>query len=291
MKAMTEVETAITEATGAAAEIASSTQQFGGSICEAHIAKLVDGRSFFIKTHAQSKRFRGMFEAEYQALELLIHADAIRVPEPVAANAEFIVMEAFTAGSKAQNWQEQMGRQLALLHQTTRREQFGLDFDNFIGATPQPNAAMDTWIRFWRERRLKWQIERFAAAGNQGDPLIPLCWELSESLDEILDGPPESAVLLHGDLWSGNAAADEHGAPIIYDPASYYGHREAEFGIMQMFGGFDQTSHAAYAEVWPLADGHERRIPVYRLYHELNHLNLFGRSYYDSCVKTIRSAL
>ncbi|MGM0632846.1 MAG: fructosamine kinase family protein, partial [Pseudomonadota bacterium] len=86
-----------------------------------------------------------------------------------------------------------------------------------------------------------------------------------------------------------NAASDETGQPVIYDPASYYGHREAEFGMMRLFGGFTADCEAAYQEVWPLAGGYEERIPVYRLYHELNHLNLFGAMYHSQCVATLRS--
>ena len=112
-----------------------------------------------------------------------------------------------------------------------------------------------------------------------------------EKLDEILDADREPAVLLHGDLWSGNAAANENGAPVIYDPASYYGHREAEFGMMRLFGGFGPRCEAAYQEVWPFQPGHDRRIEVYRLYHQLNHLNLFGRGYYAGCLDTVRQLL
>ena len=93
------------------------------------------------------------------------------------------------------------------------------------------------------------------------------------------------------DFWSGKAAANEKGEPVIFDPASYYGHREAEIGMMRLFGGFGPRCEAAYAEVWPLQDGYEQRITLYRLYHELNHLNLFGRSYYQTCLSTINSLL
>lgn len=289
MDVWSRVAAAIAAASGNKAEIASTSRQVGGSISDAYLIRLNDGRSYFVKTLTHAERYPGMFATEYQALELLRSVNAIRVPEPVATGAGFIVMEAYTAGSKADNWQEKIGRQLAQLHQATGREALGFGVDNYIGTTPQLNTACDTWVGFWRERRLNWQLDRFAAAGNQGDPLFALGWELSEALDDILDAPAEPAVLLHGDLWSGNAAADERGAPIIYDPASYYGHREAEFGMMQMFGGFDGNCNAAYHEFWPLADGYERRIEVYRLYHELNHLNLFGRSYYDRCALWINA--
>ncbi|HJP35475.1 MAG TPA: fructosamine kinase family protein [Gammaproteobacteria bacterium] len=286
-----QLEDAIAAATGEAAVIVSTTARGGGSINEARIATLADGRRYFFKTNARADRLPGMFGAEYRALELLGAAAAIRVPVPIAASTDFIVMEAFEAHRPVPDWQEQMGRQLACLHQATRRDHFGLDFDNFIGTTPQSNAPLEDWVTFWRARRLEPQLELFAADGNQSDPLIALGGRLSEYLDEVLAEPAEPAVLLHGDLWSGNAAADERGAPIIYDPASYYGRREAEIGMMRMFGGFDDHCYAAYAEVWPLADGSEQRIAVYGLYHELNHLNLFGHGYYDRCVATMRAVL
>ncbi len=110
-------------------------------------------------------------------------------------------------------------------------------------------------------------------------------------MDSLIGNITEPAVLLHGDLWSGNAAANEKREPVIFDPASYYGHREAEIGMMRMFGGFDARCETAYAEVWPLQGGSEERISLYRLYHELNHLNLFGSGYYQSCLTSINALI
>ena len=123
------------------------------------------------------------------------------------------------------------------------------------------------------------------------DPLLKNTENLLNKLDQLLSDVQEDAVLLHGDLWSGNAAAGESGEPIIYDPASYYGHREAEIGMMRLFGGFDAHCEAAYAEVWPLQPESEQRIALYRLYHEMNHLILFGQGYYESCLNTVKSLL
>jgi fructosamine-3-kinase len=123
------------------------------------------------------------------------------------------------------------------------------------------------------------------------DPLLTLGKMLLNQLDLLLTCEDEPAVLLHGDLWSGNAAANEKGEPVIFDPASYYGHREAEIGMMRLFGGFSRECEDAYQEVWPLQLGHDRRIEVYKLYHQLNHLNLFGNSYYNACLDTVRRLL
>lgn len=115
--------------------------------------------------------------------------------------------------------------------------------------------------------------------------------QLRANLEYWLGNITEPAVLLHGDLWAGNAMANDQGRPVIFDPACYYGHREAEFGMMRMFGGFGQNCEAAYAEIWPFTDGYEERFRLYQLYHELNHLLLFGQSYYMACLSSVNYLL
>lgn len=285
----TDIRNAIIEATGTEVEIVSSQAVGGGSIADSQLVTMSDDRRWFVKRHPGGEQYPGLFEAEYRALQLLNEPGVIRVPRPLTVGPGFLVMEAFRRGRPAADWQEQMGRQLARLHQSTRRDGFGFDRDNYLGTTPQPNGPSSAWVDFWRERRLGWQLTLYGRQAGADDPVLVLGERLMARLDERLAGPGEPAVLLHGDLWSGNAAADETGQPIIYDPASYYGHREAEFGMMRLFGGFTAACEAAYQEVWPLAAGYGERIPVYRLYHELNHLNLFGAMYHSQCVATLRT--
>lgn len=278
---------AIAAASGSRSDIVDRVPLGGGSICAAAILTLADGRRYFLKTPAAGAHCPGMFAAEALALERLSAAQAIRVPVPVASGEDFLVLEPFTPRTPDSRWQVRLGHELAKLHWHTAGHAPGFDCDNYLGTTPQTNAPAPDWVEFWRERRLLWQLERFAAAGNAGDPLLALAYELVDRLDTLIAEPDEPCVLLHGDLWSGNAAADADGAPVIFDPASYYGRREAELGMMQLFGGFTAACFAAYAETWPLAPGSARRIAVYRLYHELNHLNLFGRAYYAQCLATL----
>ena len=285
------IESAISAATNRPAQIHHQRQVIGGSINDSRIITLGDGRAYFIKTHARSGAYPGMFPAEYNALSLLAANGAIRVPAPVAVAEDFIVLEAFTAGQRKPDWAERIGRQLATLHLSTRQSRYGFECDNYLGTTVQPNRWTTDWLSFWRDRRLGWQLRLYADKSKPDDQLLRLGEQLLAGLDRILGGVDEPAVLLHGDLWSGNAAADELGEPIIYDPASYFGQREAEIGMMRLFGGFGPRCEAAYAELWPLPPGSEERIALYRLYHELNHLNLFGDSYYQSCLATIKSLL
>ena len=291
MTLLRRVEEALAGVLGTPVRIKASRSAAGGCINDSRVLELEDGRRIFLKTNRDAARYPGLFETEYRALELLGAPGEIRVPKPLAWGEGFLVTEAFVEGPRARDWQERLGRRLALLHRATRQARFGFERDNYLGVTPQPNAWSDDWTAFWRERRLGWQLELCAAKTTADDPLLALGARLLERLDEVLAGADEAAVLLHGDLWSGNAAADENGEPVIFDPASYYGRREAEIGMMRLFGGFGPRCEAAYGEVWPLAEGADRRIALYRLYHELNHLNLFGRSYYDACLSTIRSLL
>lgn len=289
MNLNSQIESAITETTGEKARFHESRPAMGGSINDSRIVSLKDGRCFFIKTNATS--YPGMFAGEFEALSLLSEAGAIRVPCPLVYGENFIVLEAYQEGVKTDNWQERLGQQLANLHQKTQAIRFGFERDNYIGSTQQPNSWSDSWIDFWRDQRLGWQLHLFEAKTSTDDALLKLGDQLLAKLDELLADIDEPPVLLHGDLWSGNASADENGEPILYDPASYYGHREAEIGMMRLFGGFGPRCEAAYEEVWPLQHGSDKRIALYRLYHELNHLNLFGKSYYEACLSTMQSLL
>lgn len=291
MKLQGRIEAAITAATGEAARMASMRPVTGGCINDSRIATLEDGRRYFIKQSPGSTALPGFFEAEFVALSLLGEPGVIRVPQPVTFEEEFIVIEAFEEGERGPDWTEHMGRQLAELHLATRARRYGFERDNYLGTTPQHNDWSEDWVTFWRQQRLGWQLDLFARKAGADDPLLALGERLLARLDALIGEPDEPPVLLHGDLWAGNAAADEHGEPVIFDPASYYGRREAEIGMMRLFGGFGPRCEAAYNEVWPLAAGADARITLYRLYHELNHLNLFGRSYYQTCMTTMESLL
>lgn len=285
------LELAISEATGAVAKLAGFRQISGGTINNSRIVTLKDGREFFVKSHAGGSLYPGMFAAECRCLTLLAATATVRVPRPVAYDSEFIVLEKFEETERPQDWHEKIGRQLAQLHLATRTDRYGFERDNYLGTTQQINTWTTDWAGFWRDQRIGWQMELFSRKADAGDRLLQLGDRLLTRLEDLIGGVDEPAVLLHGDLWSGNSAADERGEPIIYDPASYYGQREAEFGMMRMFGGYGPRCEVAYDEVWPRPDGSEQRISLYRLYHELNHLNLFGKEYYQSCITTMESLI
>jgi protein-ribulosamine 3-kinase len=221
----------------------------------------------------------GMFEAEALALREISASGCIRAPSAIAHGSvdgtAWLVLEylELLPGGPA----SLLGEQLAALHRVTGNH-YGWSINNYIGTTPQHNRAYDNWMEFWRDCRLQPQLEMAANAGF-GGRLIDRGERLLASLDQLLQGHHPVASLLHGDLWAGNMAYTPAGQPVIFDPASYYGDREADLAMTELFGGFEPAFYSAYRSQLPLDDGYPLRRELYNLYHILNHLNLFGSGY------------
>jgi protein-ribulosamine 3-kinase len=249
----------------------------GGCINEAWCL-VDDKRRFFVKLNSQDRQ-TAMFSAEFAGLLALYESGAIKVPKPLCygatKNASYLVTEYLALASGNAN-QRRLGRQLAALHRHTAAA-YGWERDNTLGTTPQPNGQAIDWIEFWRERRLGHQLQ-LAARNGYGGELRRKGEQLLSELDRFLSHRPQ-ASLLHGDLWSGNVSGLADGTPVIFDPAVYYGDRECDLAMTELFGGFGRDFYSAYREEWPLDEGYALRRDLYNLYHILNHLNLFGGGY------------
>jgi fructosamine-3-kinase len=228
-----------------------------------------------------------MFPAEARGLAWLAEAGALRVPAVVTASAEageappFLALELVRPGPRARDFDERLGRGLAALHRFGAPG-FGLDHDNFVGRLPQANAPVPGgWADFFRTRRLEAQLRLAADHGLASARMKRGFERLFAELGDLV-GPEEPPARLHGDLWGGNLIVDEQGQPCLIDPAVYGGHREIDLGMMRLFGGFGAGVFDAYDEAYPLADGHEARVPLYQLYPLMVHVNLFGGGYVAS---------
>ena len=246
----------------------------GGCIHECYRVE-IGGRSFFLKTN--DKSHADDFAAEADGLAALRSA-GLRAPEPVshgaAGGSAYLLLEFLVLQGKRDF--AALGRMLAEAHRRPR-PRFGWSRDNYIGATPQKNEWCDDWTAFWRERRLAPQL---ALARRNGFDLGRV------ELDGILENHEPHPSLLHGDLWSGNAGFTQEG-PVVFDPAVYYGDREADLAMTELFGGFPREFYAAYEETYPLEPGYPVRKHLYNLYHLLNHLNLFGAGYLQQAQETL----
>lgn len=230
-----------------------------------------------------------MFPTEAKGLELLHATQTVLVPKPYGASdatadhPSYILMEWVEGdGGRRQN-QEMLGHQLALMHRQGESPQsppaYGLDHDNYIGSTPQYNGWDEDWVNFYREKRLRPQIELAQRSGRMNRDRQDRLERVLARMDEWLAGVKRQPALIHGDLWGGNVMTGPGGRPAIIDPAVYYSDREAEIAYTELFGGFSSSFYHAYNETWPLEPGYEDRRDLYNLYHLLNHLNLFGESY------------
>lgn len=221
------------------------------------------------------------FEAEAAGLAELAAARAVRIPKVLARgvteSSAFLTLEWIETRPAGRDSERRIGERLAAQHRVTA-ERFGWRIDNTIGRTPQLNGWLGEWAEFFRERRLRYQLELASRQGfardleGQGERLL-------EKVGALLEGHRPPPSLLHGDLWAGNWFADGEGEPVIFDPAVYYGDREADLAMTRLFGGFGRAFYMAYEAEAPLPPGHAVRTELYNLYHVLNHANLFGGGY------------
>jgi fructosamine-3-kinase len=282
------IEQQIEQATGSSFRIHGHQSLGGGCINSAF--KVGEGeQSYFIKTN--DARHAYMFEAEAEALLEMSSSNTVRVPAPVCygeyGNQCYVVMEYLELGGSAD--MVEFGRQLAAMHRV-RADRFGWHIDNTIGSTPQPNSPADNWVEFWREQRLGFQLQT-AARNGYGGELQRLGERLLAEVPALFTTHDPVPSMLHGDLWGGNYGALRDGTPVIFDPAFYYGDREADLAMTTLFGGFGGQFYAAYNEAWPLDDGYEVRKTFYNIYHIINHLNLFGGGYHGQAISMIESVL
>jgi fructosamine-3-kinase len=250
----------------------------GGSINRSYVITARSGARYFLKINEASAW--EMFEAEQEGLAELGAAAAVRVPETIACGAAagtaFLLMEFLDLGGRADAAGARLGRLLATQHAKTA-DAFGWHRNNTIGSTPQRNEWDEDWVGFFGQQRLGYQLDLACEANasrlrDRGDSLL-------EKLPQFFDGYHIEPSLLHGDLWGGNWGVTPEGEPVIFDPAVYYGDREADVAMTHLFGGFGPEFYAAYEAAWPLDTGFKTRRDLYNLYHVLNHLNLFGGSY------------
>lgn len=279
----------ITQAIYADENVAVPTVQSlsGGDINQA--AKISFGKeSFFVKWNSASV-FPRMFELEANGLKTLAESGLIKIPKVVATSYAddnaFLILEFIESGSKPSNFWSAFGEQLANLHKQSHKL-FGFEEDNYIGSLFQSNGQLRSWADFYIINRLDLQLEMAFNDGKMHQSISRLFNKLYPKLEALI--PEEQPALIHGDLWSGNYLVGPNGEPVLIDPAVYYGHREMDLGMMQLFGGFAPEMFRAYDRAFPLQPGWQERIPIHQLYPLLVHVNLFGGGYVNQVESILR---
>ncbi|PSD40386.1 fructosamine kinase family protein, partial [Vibrio sp. V02_P2A34T13] len=261
----------------------------GGDISDCYM--ISDGEQrYFVKVNTRD--FLAKFEIEGENLRSLRETSTVQVPELVmigtSKNHAFIVLNYLPTKplDNATNSYE-FGVQLAKLHQWGEQKEYGFDADNYIGSTLQPNPWDKKWGRFFAEQRIGWQLQLLREKGIE----LFNIGELVDVVQSRLANHSPRPSLLHGDLWHGNVANSVFG-PICYDPACYWGDRECDIAMTELFEGFQPEFYQGYESILPLSLDYVERKNIYNLYHVLNHYNQFGGHYLveaESLIKKILS--
>ncbi|WP_406733365.1 fructosamine kinase family protein [Vibrio scophthalmi] len=264
--------------------IREKTKLSGGDISESYM--ISDGEQrYFIKIN--HREFLAKYESEAENIQCLRNTSTVFAPELVhlgkSKHHAFLILN-YLPTKPLDNSEASFtfGQQLAALHQWGEQKEYGFDSDNYLGNTLQPNKWDRKWSRFFAEQRIGWQLQLIK---EKGVLLVDIA-EFTQKIQAILAHHHPRPSLLHGDLWSGNVANSAAG-PICYDPASYWGDRECDIAMTELFGGFKPDFYQGYQSVMPLDQHYAERKPIYNLYHVLNHYNLFGGHYLDEAQQLI----
>lgn len=285
-KTLSWLDTALSSHFGQRITILKCTHLSGGSIH--HAAKVETSVGTFFVKHNTVQHHEN-FLAEADGLACLRATHTFAVPETLLVGATdheaFLVLHYVEQGAASSAFWDTFGERLALLHRHSAA-QFGYKQHNFIGALPQQNTWHRRWSEFFIEERLRPMLKRARQASLLSVHEVKRVERLFPALESFF--PDEPPALLHGDLWSGNFLVGSEGLPVLFDPAVYFGHREAEIAFMHLFGGFSERLFEVYHAVFPLVPEWRARLEVFNLYPLLVHLNLFGRSYWSAIERTLR---
>ncbi|NUY55063.1 fructosamine kinase family protein [Salinivibrio sp. EAGSL] len=257
-------------------EIREKTAIGGGDIHDAYCISDGGEQRFFVKIN--QRECLPAFEAEAEGLRQLAMSEHIHVPRvyfvgPVKDNAA-LVLNFLPIKSLDDTQAYLFGQQLARHHRWGEQVEYGFDDDNFIGTSEQRNSWHRKWCHFFAEQRIGWQLQLAAEKSLHLGDIDTIIHGVKAQLANHRPKP----ALLHGDLWSGNVGLSVKG-PVLFDPACYWGDREADIAMTELFGGFPQSFYNGYQAEWPLDEGYQQRKDIYNLYHVLNHVNLFGGPY------------
>ena len=292
MQMWSKISAQISHATGSQFEIGDRQSLSGGCINQVYlISSSQDRDRYLLKLNRAS--LVEMFVAEATGLSEIAATATIRVPTPICWGTidehSYLVMEYLdlAPSADARSWRE-MGRNLARLHQyRSDRHQFGWHSDNTIGSTPQVNTWDSDWATFFVNHRIGYQLQLAKRKGGN----FPQAADLLRAIPHFLADHQPQPALVHGDLWSGNTSFTTAGMPVIFDPATYWGDREVDLALTELFGGFPAAFYQGYQDIYPLDPGYSQRKNLYNLYHILNHYNLFGGSYQAQANRTIDALL
>ncbi|MDO5055446.1 MAG: fructosamine kinase family protein [Pasteurella oralis] len=258
---------------------------------EMHEAWIIDDEIQPVFVKVNDKTFRSMFRAEADQLTLLAKTDTIKVPNVYTVGCShthsFLLLEALNLNkNNSVQAMAKFGEQLARLHLIRGSENYGLDFDTWLGPEYQPNEWKDNWAKFFSEQRIGWQLQLCCEKRLDFGDIDVIVNKVAELLTKHKPVPS----LLHGNLWIENCASvnDEI---VTYDPACYWGDRECDLAFSELFEPFPTQFYQNYDRTYPIEEGYNERKLIYQLYYLLNFSHRFHQHYVELTKKFIHDLL
>jgi len=220
--------------------------------------------------------------------EMLAHlADAgLPVPTVEHASDDLLLLEYVEGDSRVTPAVERdAADHLAALHGTTAPA-FGFERDTLTGTLRQPNPWTDSWVAFYRDRRLRYAAEVARDAGRLPAALHERVLSVADDCDTLLV-EPDAPSLIHGDVWTNNVLARDGAVAAFLDPATYYAHAEVELAYVDWTDTFGDAFFERYDARRGIAPGFDERRDVYALYPLLVHVYYFGDPYPDELAATL----
>jgi fructosamine-3-kinase len=257
----------------------------GGCIGEVYKVEMGDGTKLVAKVDREGESH---LEREAYMLRYLRERSELPVPTVFHDSERLLLMEFVEGSSRFSAVAERDAAELlAGLHDVTA-EAYGHERDTLIGSLDQPNPWTESWVEFFRDRRLLYLARVAHEAGRLPMEDLGKVMRLAERLDEYLE-EPERPSLVHGDVWSANVLAEGDRITAFLDPAIYHADPEIELAFISLFNSFGDAFFKRYGEIRSLRDDFfEERRDLYNLYPLLAHVYFFGGGYLDSMRATLR---
>ena len=252
-------------------------------ICEKIL--LQNNEAFVVKYYQNKKNEFNSIISEKNSLSYLANITSL-VPKIKFNSNELLIIDYIENNDiKDKNYQVILAEAISKIHQNTNNR-YGFQFDAQIGALKQTNEFIDSWVVFFREKRLN---SIFELINNDYPMTNNINQKIEKLLKNIHNFIPNNPIprLLHGDLWAGNILYNNGKLVGLIDPGIFFGHNELEIAYLTWFNFVNEEFLKIYSNIIPIERDYFEYEPIYQLYYCLLNVHLWDRIYIKEVEKLL----